>query len=263
MEIWTNGSLRPVVEWISSNSPISVRAGTAKIQYGHDTNSSTLALDGDYSEMAIWTEYVPDWFAKAYTIGFSPDWHMRNRVLYHRALDASDVFEIHGNFPSYVGAANARHPRIIQPSNGVFVVLATVQMAFPSADISLGGWTPSAGGSPTELWPMIDEETADDADFIQSVLTPSNDTCEVRLQALGDPAVSTGHVVRYRYSKSFAAGRVDLTVKLMDGATEIASFTHSDISTTDTQADQTLSAAQADSISDYGDLRLRFTADQP
>ena len=143
------------------------------------------------------------------------------------------------------------------------VILVTVQMAFPSADISLGGWTPSAGGSPTELWPMIDEATPDDSDYIQSVLTPSNDTCEVRLQVLGDPAVSTGHVVRYRYSKSFAAGRVDLTVKLMDGGIEIASFTHSDISTTDTQADQTLSAAQADSISDYGDLRLRFSANQP
>ena len=142
-------------------------------------------------------------------------------------------------------------------------IIASIQMAFPSSDITLGGWTPSVAGSPTELWPMIDEMTPDDADFIQSELTPLNDTSEVRLQALGDPAVSTGHVVRYRYSKDVDAGQVDLTVKLMDGATEIASFTHTDISTTWVQADQTLSAAEADAITDYANLRLRFTADQP
>ena len=150
-----------------------------------------------------------------------------------------------------------------------FELEAAVQTAFPFADITSGGWlpeiagSPSFTGSPTELFAMIDEATADDTDFIHSSLTPSNDLCEVRLQTLGDPAVSTGHIVRYRYSKDPGAGRVDLTVKLMQGVTEIASFTHTDIPAAWTQADQTLSAAQADSISDYGDLRLRFTADQP
>ncbi len=146
---------------------------------------------------------------------------------------------------------------------------ATVQFARPFADITLGTWlpelagSPSFAGSPTELWPMIDETAADDTDFIHSAEVPSDDTCEVQLESLGDPASSSGHIVRYRYSKPFGGGQVDLTVKLMEGATERASWSHTDISTTWATAEQTLSGAQADSISDYANLRLRFIADQP
>ena len=39
--------------------------------------------------------------------------------------------------------------------------------AYPSADISLGGWTDQAGGS-TDIWQAIDEVTANDTDYIQS-----------------------------------------------------------------------------------------------
>jgi len=143
------------------------------------------------------------------------------------------------------------------------------QFARPFTDISLGSWmpevegSPSFAGSPTELWPMIDEASADDSDFIHSGPAPSDDACEVRLEEAGDPASSANHIVRYRYAKNVDAGQIDLTVALMEGAVERASWSHTDISATLTAAEQTLTAEQADSIGSYGNLRLRFTADQP
>lgn len=132
------------------------------------------------------------------------------------------------------------------------------QFARPDSDITIGTWTP------TPLYEQIDEVTPSDADYIESAKNPANDTSEVGLSNVEDPEVSTGHIVRYRYKKDAAAGTViDLTVKLMQGAVEIASWTHNDIGDTIVQAEQTLTGPQADSITDYTDLRLRFIANAP
>lgn len=86
-------------------------------------------------------------------------------------------------------------------------------------------------------------------------------TCEVSLSDQGDPQASFGHVVSYRYQKSATGGQVaDLTVGLYQGSTLIASWTHQNIDVGWTTAGQTLSGGQADSITDYSDLRLRFAA---
>jgi hypothetical protein len=132
------------------------------------------------------------------------------------------------------------------------------QFARPSSDISVGTWTP------TPLYQQIDEVTPSDADYIQSALNPANDTCEVKLSAVEDPQGNTGHKVRYRYKKDASGGnQVDLTVKLMCAAVEIASWTHTDIPETITPAEQTLTGPQADAITDYSNLRLRFIANKP
>jgi len=132
------------------------------------------------------------------------------------------------------------------------------QFARPDSDVTVGGWTP------TPLYEKIDEATPSDADYIESATNPTSDLCEVGLSNVEDPEVSTGHVVRYRYAKNASGGNViDLTVKLMQGAAEIASWTHNDISDTVTQAEQTLTGVQADAITDYTDLRLRFIANVP
>jgi len=133
------------------------------------------------------------------------------------------------------------------------------QTARPTSDISAGTWTPSTGAV---LWDMLNETTASDADYIQSaVLTATADVSEVALGSLTDPAVSTGHIVRYRYQKSAGLGDVvNLTVSLYQGATLIASATHSGISETTVIGTFTLSAAEADAITAYNQLRLRFSA---
>lgn len=133
---------------------------------------------------------------------------------------------------------------------------ARVQFAAPTSDITVGLW------SATPLWQKIDESVASDADLIVSATNPSNDTSEVLLNTgLTDPISSTNHVLSYRYKKSANAGRqIDLTVRLIQGTSILATFTHTAIGGTIVQADQTLTGTQADSITNYGDLRIRFTA---
>jgi len=138
-----------------------------------------------------------------------------------------------------------------------FGILELCALAHPDSDFSAGTWTTAP------LWEKIDEGTPDDADFVQSALAPSADTFEVTLQDLLDPGVSVGHVIRYRISKDAAGGgQVNMTVRLMQGGTEVAAWTHSDLSDAWATFTQTLSGAQADAISDYANLRLRFTANQ-
>lgn len=132
------------------------------------------------------------------------------------------------------------------------------QFARPDSDVAVGLWTP------TPLYQQIDEVTPSDVDYIESAKNPVSDTCEVGLSDVEDPEVSTGHIVRYRYKKDAAGGNViDLTVKLMQGAVEIASWTHNDIGDSIVQAEQTLTGPQADSITDYTDLRIQFIANVP
>lgn len=125
---------------------------------------------------------------------------------------------------------------------------AVVQLLRPDGDISSGAWLPSTG---SDLYAMLDETTADDGDYIY---TTSASTAEVSLTNAGDPAVSTGHIIRYR-----AKGTGTLTVKLMQGTTTIA--THVPTLTTSFQTFTfTLSGAEADSITDYSNLRLQFVS---
>lgn len=124
------------------------------------------------------------------------------------------------------------------------------QIAVPSADVSAGGWTASTG---SDLYAMLDEAAADDGDYIT---TTGASTCEVTLDSLSDPASSTGHIVRYRISSTGGG----ITVRLRQGTTTIASWTHSPAPTSLTTYEQTLSGAEADSITDYSALKLQFEA---
>ena len=129
------------------------------------------------------------------------------------------------------------------------------QFARPTSDVALGGWSGPA-------FSAIDEAVASDADFTTSPTAPAGATLEVSLGAVEDPQASTGHVVRYRYRKNTTGGaQINLTVALMQGAVQIASWSHTNIDAVTTAA-QTLTGPQADSITNYGDLRLRFTATQ-
>jgi hypothetical protein len=133
------------------------------------------------------------------------------------------------------------------------------QFARPGSDISTGTWTTSSGGS-TALFDELNESVFSDVDYVQSGPSPNTDTLEIALGSITDPAVGTGHTVRYRIGKT-GTDSVDLTVSLRQGAsTEIVSWTHINVATGPTTVTQTLTAPQADAISNYGTLRLRFVA---
>lgn len=135
--------------------------------------------------------------------------------------------------------------------NAVFAPqgIATVQFLRPSSDISAGGWTPSTG---IVLYAMLNETVADDATY-NTTLTPS--TFEVRLSAGTDPISSINHLPAVRVRGTTGT----VTVRLVQGTTVIATFvlTCTPGYTTFTP---TLTTGETDSITDYADLRYRFTS---
>jgi hypothetical protein len=143
------------------------------------------------------------------------------------------------------------------PDGGAFVdgvQLIVLTVYSPNADISTGNWTEqTAGGA---LYAGIDETNPVDSDYIVSGNNPTADQCEVRIAAQ-TPVADTNHTVSYRIRSD---GAVNLTVKLMCGSTLIKQWVHSGVSSTFTTYNQVLTTGEADTISDYTDLRLRFIA---
>lgn len=139
-------------------------------------------------------------------------------------------------------------------------LITPIRCTRPDSTVTVGIWTTQVLG--LDLHTAIDETPASDADFIQGPITllAETHTCEVGLGNVTDPAVSTGHVVSYRYEKSAANEQVvDLIVRLVQGTTVIATWTHLAIANGWTAASQTLTGPEADAINDYTDLRLRFS----
>jgi len=113
------------------------------------------------------------------------------------------------------------------------------------------------------IWSDIDEVTRDDSDFMFCQLIPQEGISVSRYQCsltdISDPSTGLGHVMRYTYRKHNSGGRtMALQVRLLQGTTARATRTHLNISSLWVQADEVLTVAEADSISDYTDLRFEF-----
>lgn len=128
----------------------------------------------------------------------------------------------------------------------------------PVSDATLGGWV-DENFLTTDIYQSIAEDVRDDLDYVQSPPGPAGEVYETDLQSIEDPSTSGGHTVRYAYRKNSSA-TTNITVRLMQGVTEIASWTHNDVSETVTEASQTLTPTQADSITDYTNLSIRLEA---
>lgn len=147
--------------------------------------------------------------------------------------------------------------------------MAENQFARPIEDTILGDYT-DADGSATDIFESIDEEVADDDDYIQSEEAPANAVYVCKLSTLLNPLVKTNHIVRYRYQKQDGEEeQLDLVVQLREGyedegtpGTLIKEWTHTDVGDTWITATQTLSEAEANEITDYGDLFLRVRFNQ-
>ncbi len=131
----------------------------------------------------------------------------------------------------------------------------------PSADSVDGSWTNESGG--TDLYGSIDEASATDGDFIQSPSNPVNAACKIKIGApsIGSSIPTQPMVVAYRYSKSAVGAALDLTVRLLQGSTVIASWTETDIGLSWVTRERTLTAPQFASITDFSDLYIEFEGD--
>jgi hypothetical protein len=119
----------------------------------------------------------------------------------------------------------------------------TSTTARPDSDVSAGTWTASSG---SDLYAMLDEETPSDADYIEA---SSAGTCEVALSTIAEPQVGWQTTVRFRIQG-------ECTVSLREGSTQIASWNYSPVSAT--TYEETLTSGEQSSVTDWGDLRLRF-----
>jgi hypothetical protein len=125
------------------------------------------------------------------------------------------------------------------------------QYARPVADLSQGAWTASSG---SDLFAMVDEQPANDADFITAT-NPA--VCLLRLAPVVDPQTSNGQSIRIR-AKSARATTLIATLK--QGTTTIATGTISGVASGWTDYEVQLSSAQCDAITDYTDLRVELEA---
>jgi hypothetical protein len=146
------------------------------------------------------------------------------------------------------------------------------QFGRPSTDTYNGdGWTEDDGTS-TNMFQEIDETSFDDADYVKSADAPSADAYVTKLTSVTDPVSSSGHVLRWRRRAPVSGGAtVTLQVQLRQGyvnegtpGTLIAEEAATNVTDTAFTADSiTLSGAEADAITNYADLFVRFVANQP
>jgi hypothetical protein len=141
-----------------------------------------------------------------------------------------------------------------------------IQFARPDADVSIGSWVGDPVNTAGNRYQNIDEATADDGDFVSSPDNPSSSAATFGLSDVLDPDDDTNHTMRYRYRRLDTGGgsapTINVTVDLMQGDTVIASNSHSGIGTSWVAGDLTLSGAEAGNITNYEDLRARFTANK-
>jgi len=146
------------------------------------------------------------------------------------------------------------------------VSVADVGLINPAADAAAGTWS-AEDGATVGLYASVDEDVADDADFIRSNAGPSNSPCVLKLEAIPDPGSDDHHTVRYRYRRTGLTAST-LTVELRQGysseaspGTLIVSWTESTVGEGWATRLRAISPSAAGNITDYSDLYLRFVAD--
>jgi hypothetical protein len=146
------------------------------------------------------------------------------------------------------------------------------QFSRPDADLFNGGYKTQIGAG-ASLYTVLDEPVADDADFIQSPVTPTNAVYVTHLTPVADPQTSNGHSVSFRYATDQASGGepLDLTVELRQGYVDEATpglliarktilAVRGNVFVEDAIA---LTALEADSITDYTALAVRVVWNRP
>lgn len=133
-----------------------------------------------------------------------------------------------------------------------------VQYARPDADTDKGNWTASSG---SVLYAMIDEESANDSDYITVGDSGSGEACTISLGSVTDPSSGSSHSVVVRASEDGGMSSVTLNVNLKDGSTSIKNENFTPASSAGNHT-MTLSTAQANNISSsgYGNLSLVLTS---
>lgn len=111
--IWVNGTAETVTAFVGSSNITLANSGSS-VLVGRETASPSDGQDGEYSEVAIWAEYVPDWFCEAYGKGFAPSFYQSGLVLYAPLFNTSHLLDVKGGVTgTNTGGTDAAHPSMI------------------------------------------------------------------------------------------------------------------------------------------------------
>jgi len=111
------------------------------------------------------------------------------------------------------------------------------------------------------LWDLIDETPPSDLDYIQTPNNTGTKLCEVGLTDVADPVSDANHIISWRGARSGTGTKtINTRIYLYEGAALRATTQQELEGAAFALHSYTLSAAEADSITDYTDLRLRIEA---
>ena len=137
------------------------------------------------------------------------------------------------------------------------------QYARPDADISDGDWL-NQSDSNTNLYASIDESSASDSDYIKATDegygSGSDIVCIIGLSDINTPDGDADHKIKYRASDDTGSGAMSLKVELLEGSTVRKTNTNRRLTSSLATYTINLTTSEASNISDYTNLRLRFTA---
>ena len=132
-----------------------------------------------------------------------------------------------------------------------------VQQALPTATVS-NSWTIAGSTPAATAHESVDDPVATPDDGVTLLEeTTQGETFRVNVGSLTDPVSSTGHVIRTRCQGTGSGAPERIQLKLFQGGTEKAASGNLPITRGSwNDKSYTLTAGEADSISDYTDLRI-------
>lgn len=126
----------------------------------------------------------------------------------------------------------------------------------PDTDTAAGGWKDNTGGT-TSLFAKVAKYFVDDSTYVEGNPGSVGDTLKLKLEP---PTFEQNDelYVDYRVSKQpiTSTTNVDVTVRLVEGTTTIAEWTHTNVGFTPVSYSQLLTSPQAASITDFTNLYL-------
>lgn len=146
------------------------------------------------------------------------------------------------------------------------------QWGLPNANSGTTNWTQGAGDGDADWFDELAEGFGagrgsgagpdDTTTAWISPQSPVNEQIKTALSSVTDPQSSSGHVVRTRNRKSSASGvQIDIIIYLFEGATQRATASFAAVNEVFTTRVINLSAAEADAITNYGNLIVVTEAD--
>ena len=264
--LWSNLNQLHILTFEYSSSAGEIN----KIQYADD-------IDLSEPDQGANTRFVTPTLGRALIIYGSTDFVGTLDNIVIRQLDLLEINQTHNLLADNLeSASELTQPAVVDVGGTVDNCLAddlqsaaqlstptvaeTLLRLVPDADTTVGNWTTHTG-SATNLYQQIDEDSADDLDYIQSEPAPNFSLAKFKLSNAAVTAADTQRV-KYRYAKDCDDGQqMILTVSLIEGASTVrAAWTHNNVGTTLTTADQLLTAPQKAAITDYDDLYIQFLA---